>query len=105
MYEHTAAYVFPSLSEGFGLPGLEAMAHGAPVASSNATCLPEIYGEAAHYFNPTDAGDMAVKIAAVVNNPDLRAELIKNGRKQAAKYSWAKMAAETLEIYEQALST
>ena len=48
LYENCAAYVFPSLSEGFGLPGLEALAHGAPVISSNATCLPEIYGDAAH---------------------------------------------------------
>ncbi|HSX05504.1 MAG TPA: glycosyltransferase family 1 protein, partial [Candidatus Saccharimonadales bacterium] len=62
LYEHCAAYVFPSLSEGFGLPGLEAMMHGAPVASSNATCLPEVHGDAAHYFDPLDVTDMATKI-------------------------------------------
>lgn len=103
MYENTAAYVFPSLSEGFGLPGLEAMAQGAPVVSSNATCLPEIYGEAAHYFDPLDAQDMAVKIASVINNPQLSAKLVKNGHSQIKKYSWKKMAQETLDVYEKAL--
>ena len=103
MYEHTAAYVFPSLSEGFGLPALEAMAHGAPVASSNATCLPEVYGEAAHYFKPNDAKDMAIKIASVLNNPTLRQELIEKGRVQAAKYSWAEMAEQTMKVYDKAL--
>jgi glycosyltransferase involved in cell wall biosynthesis len=104
MYENTAAYVFPSLSEGFGLPGLEAMVHKAPVVSSNATCLPEIYGEAAHYFDPVDPQDMAVKIAAVVNSPELREELIKNGLKQSAKYSWSAMSEQTFDIYNSVLS-
>jgi glycosyltransferase involved in cell wall biosynthesis len=103
MYENTAAYVFPSLSEGFGLPGLEAMAHGAPVASSNATCLPEIYGEAAHYFDPTDEQDMALKIFKVISDPKLREGLIKKGYEQVKKYSWASMAEETLEVYKKAL--
>jgi glycosyltransferase involved in cell wall biosynthesis len=103
MYENTAAYVFPSLSEGFGLPGLEAMAHGAPVVASDATSLPEIYGEAAHYFKPLDAQDMAVKIAAVINDSSLRQQLIARGYEQAAKYSWATMAEQTLAIYEKVL--
>jgi glycosyltransferase involved in cell wall biosynthesis len=103
LYENTAAYVFPSLSEGFGLPGLEAMAHGAPVVSSNATCLPEIYGEAAHYFDPTSIDDMAAKIQEVLTDKDLKAKLIKNGRTQAAKYSWQTMAEQTLEVYKKAL--
>jgi glycosyltransferase involved in cell wall biosynthesis len=103
LYEHTAAYVFPSLSEGFGLPGLEAMAHGAPVVSSNATCLPEIYGDAAHYFNPLSAKDMATKINDVLGKPSLRASLLHRGRAQAAKYSWSRMARQTLKIYEKSL--
>jgi glycosyltransferase involved in cell wall biosynthesis len=104
MYENTDAYVFPSLSEGFGLPGLEAMTHNAPVVSSNATCLPEVYGEAAHYFDPEDVQDMAVKIATVVNSPKVRENLIKNGQDQVKKYSWAKMAEQTLNIYKEVLS-
>jgi glycosyltransferase involved in cell wall biosynthesis len=103
LYEHTAAYVFPSLSEGFGLPGLEAMAHGAPVVSSNATCLPEIYGEAAYYFDPLDTEAMIKAIKAVLTRSDTRARLIEAGYKQVKKYSWKRMAEQTLEIYKQVL--
>lgn len=105
LYENTRAYVFPSLSEGFGLPGLEAMVHGAPVVASNFTCLPEIYGSAAHYFNPLDTDDMASKIGQVIDDKKLRDELIAKGKMQAGKYSWAKMASQTLQIYEQELSS
>ena len=103
MYEKTAAYVFPSLSEGFGLPGLEAMMHGAPVVSSNASCLPEIYGDAAHYFDPHKTSDIASKISEVLTNPRLRAGLVNKGRTKAATYSWRRMAAQTLKIYEHSL--
>ena len=104
LYENTAAYIFPSLSEGFGLPGLEAMAHGAPVVSSSATCLPEIYGEAALYFNPKDTLDMATKVSQILASPDLAKKLIAKGRTQVAKYSWRKMAAQTLAVYKKVLS-
>ena len=104
LYENCRAYVFPSLSEGFGLPGLEAMVHGAPVVSSNATCLPEVYGNAAHYFSPHSTKEMAEKIDDVLTNKTLRANLIKQGRQQIKKYSWARMAKQTLEIYNKALS-
>ncbi len=100
MYQNTAAYVFPSLSEGFGLPGLEAMIHGAPVVSSSATCLPEIYGDAAIYFNPNDTKDMAKKIDSVLTDSNLRRSMVKSGRAQAAVYSWRKTAQQTLQIYE-----
>lgn len=103
LYEHCAAYIFPSLSEGFGLPGLEAMRHGAPVVSSNATCLPEIYGEAAQYFDPVDIDDIARKIATVLDNEDVRHKLVALGFKQAKKYSWKRMAEQTLAVYKQAL--
>lgn len=103
LYQYTAAYVFPSLSEGFGLPGLEAMVHGAPVVSSNTTCLPEIYGDAAVYFDPSNTFEMASKISSVLSSAGRRAELIRKGRAQAAKYSWQKTAKQTLEIYKKAL--
>ena len=103
LYENTAAYVFPSLSEGFGLPGLEAMAHGSPVVSSNATSLPEIYGKAAHYFDPRDAVDIVAKIEEMLDSRSLREKLIKAGQLQAKKYSWQKTAKRTLEVYEAAL--
>lgn len=103
LYTHAQAYVFPSLMEGFGLPGLEAMGYGTPVVSSNATCLPEVYGQAAHYFNPIDTGDMAEAIDQVVSDDKLRTRLAKAGYKQIKKYSWKKQAQETHKIYEKVL--
>ena len=99
LYKNVQAYVFPSLMEGFGLPALEAMAHGAPVVSSNATCLPEVYGDAAHYFDPEDISDMTRAISEVLTDKNLREDLIKKGAKQVKKYSWRRMAEQTLAIY------
>lgn len=103
LYQNAAAYVLPSLSEGFGLPGLEAMVHGCPLASSNATCLPEVYGEAAHYFDPGSVIDIAQKVSDLLESKELRQDLVEKGYAQAAKYSWRRMAEETLAIYEQVL--
>jgi glycosyltransferase involved in cell wall biosynthesis len=103
LYEHCQAYVFASLSEGFGLPPLEAMAQGAPVVSSNASVMPEVYGEAAHYFDARDPKDMAAKVHEVITDSKLRSELIKKGHEQLKKYSWRKMAEETLAVYKQDL--
>lgn len=100
MYEHTAAYCFPSLSEGFGLPGLEAMLHGAPVASSAATCLPETHGEAAHYFDPYSVEDMARAIDDILTDDTLRQALIAQGKAHVATFSWRRMAEQTLVVYE-----
>lgn len=104
LYENCQAYIFPSLSEGFGLPGLEAMRTGAPVVSSAATCLPEVYGDAAHYFDPLSVDDMAAKIAEVIDNDELRKELIQKGSEQAAQYSWRRMAEQTLAVYASVLN-
>lgn len=103
LYTHAAAYIFPSLMEGFGLPGLEAMCYGAPVVSSNATCLPEVYGDAAHYFDPTNTTDMAKSIDEVLRDETLRTQLIKRGYEQLHKYSWRKMAQETFDVYQKVL--
>lgn len=103
LFENCAAYIFPSLSEGFGLPALEAMRYGAPVVSSNATCLPEVYGDAAHYFDPLSVDDMARAISEVITDEKLRENLIKRGSKQVETYSWERMARQTLAVYEQSL--
>lgn len=103
LYEHCQAYVFPSLSEGFGLPGLEAMTHGAPVVSSNATCLPEVFGAAAHYFDPLDVGALVTAVSQVLDTPALRRNMVAQGRLQAATYSWRRMAEQTLDVYNQIL--
>ena len=89
--------------EGFGLPPLEAMAYGTPVVSSNASCMPEILGDAAEYFNPLDTDDMAAAIERVITNPKRRRVLIKKGTAQVAKYSWRRMAEETHAVYMQVL--
>lgn len=99
LYKNASLFVFPSLSEGFGLPPLEAMAHGVPVVSSNATCLPEILGDAALYFNPLDVNDMARAIKKTLSSDRVRKALIQQGFEQIKKYSWEKMAEETLKIY------
>lgn len=99
LFANCSTYIFPSLMEGFGLPGLEAMGYGAPVASSNATCLPEVYGEAAHYFDPKDVDDMARAINDILTDKNLRDKLVKKGYEQVKKYSWHTMAKQTHQIY------
>ena len=103
LYKNAQAYVFPSLSEGFGLPGLEALAHGLPLVSSRATCLPEIYKDAAVYFNPINSSDMAEKIKMVLEDKELTAKLRQKGAKVASLYSWERTAEQTLALYEQIL--
>lgn len=103
LHEHSLAYVFPSLSEGFSLTPMEAIVHGSPVVSSNATCLPEVYQNAAHYFDARYPKDIAAKTAEVLDNKKLRGQLIKNGQELIKKYSWRKMAKETLLVYKEVL--
>lgn len=103
LYEHTAAYVFPSLSEGFGLPPLEAMMHGAPVVSSNASCLPEVNQDAALYFDPYDIEDMSHNIACVLDDKQIANKLRARGKIVAGSYSWRRMAQQTLDIFEKYL--
>lgn len=102
-YQNARAYVFPSMSEGFGLPGLEAMVHGCPVVSSNATCLPEVHGDAAHYFDPYDVQEMAAKIDEVISSEPLRKKLIEKGYENAKRFSWKRMTTETLQIFNNTL--
>jgi glycosyltransferase involved in cell wall biosynthesis len=99
LYQNARVYVFPSLSEGFGLPGLEAMSCGLPVVASNSSCLPEIYGSAAVYFNPKNILDMKEKIEEVFTQEEIRQKLIKLGYEQVKKYSWKKCAEATLNVY------
>lgn len=98
-YRKAAAYVFPSLYEGFGLPPLEALARGCPVVSSNATCMPEILQDCAIYFSPENISEMRQAILSVVDDPQKRASLLEKAPSLLATYSWEKMARETLQIY------
>lgn len=99
IYSAAELFVFPSLSEGFGLPVVEAMASGAPVITSNVTSLPEVAGEAAILINPLDAKELARAINKVLTNEDLRQDLIVRGLAQSKKFNWAETARQTEEIY------
>ncbi|UCC62820.1 MAG: glycosyltransferase family 4 protein [Anaerolineae bacterium] len=92
--------VLPSLYEGFRLPVLEAMACGTPVVCSYAASLPEFGGEAASYFDPRDVEAMAVTLAEVLPDQDLRFEMRRLGFVQAARFSWKRAARETRLLYD-----
>lgn len=99
-YSDSAALVYPSIYEGFGLPPLEAMAYGCPVISSNAGSMPEVLGDAASYFDPMSTDSISSAIESVVYSPDASRELSKRGLRQVNNYSWEKCALQTKLIYE-----
>ena len=103
LYAGALAYIIPSLSEGFGLPPLEAMACGTPVISSDVSAMPEILGDAPLYFDPYSVDSIAKAMSKVVSDEKLRNQLSKKGLKQAKKYSWAETGRGTLEVYKEVL--
>jgi alpha-1,3-rhamnosyl/mannosyltransferase len=103
LYSGAALFVFPSLYEGFGLPVLEAMACGAPVACSNTSSLPEVAGQAAVLFDPVDVEAIAAAMMEMLRDADRRAELARRGRERAAQFSWEQTARQTLSAYYRTL--
>lgn len=101
LYNGADLFIFPSLYEGFGLPPLEAIACGAPVASSNTSCLPEILGDAAVYFDPYNVDNIADSIMSVLDNPTLACKLRSAGPQRAARFSWEQTARQTLDVYRE----
>ncbi len=106
LYSAAKVYVFPSLYEGFGLPPLEAMACGTPVAASKAACIPEVCGEEnAVFFDPYDPTDMSNAIMKIWVNEQLKDELIAKGHARVKEFSWRKMAREILGMYQPIVSS
>ena len=104
LYSQALALVQPSLMEGFGLTGLEAMQLDLPVLAANASCLPEAYGNAALYFDPHKISDLIEKLDLIVAQPDILQDLIKKGRQRRKFFSWYKTAKQTLAVYRLHLS-
>ena len=103
LYALADGFVMPSLYEGFGLPVLEAMARGVPVACSDRSSLPEVAGDAALLFDPEDVGAIASALDTLVHDPATAERLRAAGPKRAAEYSWERTARMTLEAYGRAL--
>lgn len=101
LYSEAAAFVYPSLYEGFGIPLLEAMSFDCPVVCSNTSSIPEVAGNAACYFEPEDADSIRTAIESVVFSSSLRDELVQLGRERIGHFSWNRTAMETMTIYEE----
>ena len=101
LFSAAAAFVFPSLYEGFGLPPLEAFACGTPVVAVRASAVPEVVGDAGILVEPGDAEALAEALGAIHDLPELAAELRSKGHKRAALFSWPRAARETLAIYQE----
>lgn len=99
LYQGAAAFVFPSLAEGFGIPILEAFAAGVPVVTSNISSLPEVAGDAALLIEPRSVDALRSAMQRLVTEPALAAALVAKGRLRAVEMSWERCAAKTLDVY------
>jgi glycosyltransferase involved in cell wall biosynthesis len=104
LYSQASAFIYPSLYEGFGIPILEAMSLGCPVICSNTSSFPEIAGNAAEFFDPTDVENMAEMISTVVFSPEKTIHLQEAGKIQSQRYSWTTCVEKTLAVYRSLLS-
>jgi glycosyltransferase involved in cell wall biosynthesis len=101
LYNAASLLVFPSLEEGFGLPAIEAMSCGTPVAASRTGSLPEVLGEAGRFFNPRDVDDMARVIQNILGDEATRTAMRESGLTRARQFRWQKAATETLDIFNE----
>lgn len=101
LYSACSAYVYPSLYEGFGLPVIESMACGTPVACSNVTSLPEVGGDAVLYFDPLNTEEIAGAITSIVSDKKLRERLAGAGIERASTFSWRRAAEETCAVFNE----
>lgn len=105
LLRNAAVFAFPSLYEGFGLPILDAQAVGVPVACSNVASLPEVAGDGAELFDPTDPTDMAAAIGRLLSDAAVAGDLVVRGRANVARYSWRRAAEETTAVYRAAIAS
>ena len=103
LYRHALCFVFPSHYEGFGIPILEAFANNCPVCLSDASCFPEVAGDAAMYFAPHDAQSMYDTLREVITNATLRDELRQRGAERIKEFSLKKMVQQTCDVYRKVL--
>jgi glycosyltransferase involved in cell wall biosynthesis len=101
LYGQAAIFAFPSLDEGFGIPVLEAMAHGVPVVTSNGSALVEVGGDAALLVDPRSKDQIAAALLRLTENTDLRAELTERGRQRVREFSWERSVRETFKVYKE----
>jgi glycosyltransferase involved in cell wall biosynthesis len=101
LYARASIFAFPSLDEGFGIPVLEAMAHGLPVVTSNCSALPEVAGDAALLVSPYDTTAIAQALTTLAEDADLRHELARRGEARAREYTWARAVAQTYTVYRE----
>jgi glycosyltransferase involved in cell wall biosynthesis len=104
LYKYAALFVYPSLYEGFGIPPLEAMSYGIPVIASNKSSIPEVCGDAAHYFDPTSVDSIAEAILFGLSNRDLRTRLINSGFERLNYFRWDRTASMIIDICNRTLS-
>jgi glycosyltransferase involved in cell wall biosynthesis len=104
LYKNCFAFIYPSLYEGFGLPVLEAMSRGAAVIVSNATSIPEVAGEAAHYIDPLKEKEIVEAICMLAENAEYREKLKNLALRQAQKFSWQRCASGVIEIYNHVIT-
>lgn len=104
LYSFAELFVFPSMYEGFGLPVLEAMACGAPVAASNTSSIPEVAGDAAFLFDPRDQEDMKRIILGILGSRETKEELKQKGLERAKLFTWESTLRQTMEVYKETLS-
>jgi glycosyltransferase involved in cell wall biosynthesis len=97
LYTHAKLLIFASLYEGFGIPPLEAMACGCPCLVSNTSSLPEVCGDAALYCDPYDVGDIAAKMKSLLDDNDLRSQLVARGKERVREFSWDESARALLD--------
>lgn len=104
LYRNALCLLFPTFYEGFGLPALEAMAHGCPVVTSDIPVMREVCGDAALYCNPNDATDIAEKIGMLAENSEAREQLRHRGLVWAAQFSWERCARETFAVLHRVIT-